>query len=230
MLEGDFETHVRRFVQGCEGELIPEADEERADFLFPSDNIVAELKTLQEDARREHAQKLQDLANDWAKRGLVRACGRVVFSLQTINPVCRREWLRILERPLGNLVRKANRQIRSAKAYLHRPTAKGLLLIANDGNFLHTSPTDYMILVSRVLHKKTPMGEKQFPEIHGVVYFSHRIPSRNEGMPFWASGHTSPKGDLQMQEFQKRLGTHWYAYIQKVTGQPVAEAYFPIPK
>ena len=28
MLEGDFETHFRRFVQGCEGKLIPEADEE----------------------------------------------------------------------------------------------------------------------------------------------------------------------------------------------------------
>lgn len=231
MLEGDFEGHFRRFVQGCGGELIPEADVERADFLFPKDDVVAELKTLQEDARLEHAQKLQALANDWSRRGLVRAYGRVVFSLQTMNPECQREWLRVLQAPVGNLIRKANRQIRSAKAALNRPTAKGLLIIANDGNLLHTSPTDYMILVSRVLQKKTPTGAKQFPEVQGVVYFSYRVPSRSEGMPFWISGDTNPKGgDPQMREFQKRLRTHWYAYIQKVTGQTVAEVQYPIPK
>jgi hypothetical protein len=230
MLEGDFETHFRRFVQGCEGELIPEANAERADFLFPKDNVIAELKTLREDARQEHAQKLQALADDWARRGLIRAYGRVVFSLQKMNPECQREWLRILQAPVVHLVRKANRQIRSAKESLGRPSAKGLLLIANDGNLLHTSPVDYMILVSRVLQKKTPTGERQFPHIHGVIYFSYQIPSRNEGMPFWASGHTNPKGDFQMQEFQKRLRSQWYAYVQKMTGLPVAEVAYPIPK
>ncbi len=229
MLEGDFETHFRRFVQGCGGKLIPEADTARADFLFPKDNIVAELKTLRQDARREHAQKLQALANDWAKRGLIRAYGRVVFSLQTMNPQCQREWLRILERPVENLIRKANRQIRSAKASLQRSTAKGLLIIANDGNLLHTAPTDYMILVSRVLRKKTPVGEKQFPDIHGVIYFSYRIPSRNEGVPFWISGDTDPKGDPQIQKFQKSLRMDWYAYVQKVTGQAVSEVNYQSP-
>jgi hypothetical protein len=229
MLGGNFEAHFRRFVQGCGGNLIPQNDTESADFLFPKENIVAELKTLQADARLEHARKLQALVNDWTKRGLMLAFGRAVISLQELNPVCQREWLRVLQAPVEYLVRKANRQIRCTMQSLTLPTAKGLLLIANDGNLLHTSPIDYMILISRVLQKKTPTGERQFPHISGVVYFSYQITSRGEGMPFWISGHTAPSGDTEMQEFQGWLRCRWYSYIEQVTGRRVTEVHRRIP-
>ena len=59
---------------------------ESADFLFRNPDILTELKTLEEDARREHAQKLTGLINDWTRRGLIRIYGRVRIDLQTLTP------------------------------------------------------------------------------------------------------------------------------------------------
>ena len=82
MLVGKFEEHFRDFVRRIGGTVLPESDDESADFLFPTDNIVTELKTLQEDARSEYERKLQALAEGWMKRGLLIAFGRVQISLQ----------------------------------------------------------------------------------------------------------------------------------------------------
>lgn len=227
MLVGDFEKHFRTIVRSVGGELIPESESESADFLFAKENIIAELKTLREDARQEHATKLQQLVNDWMRRGLMLVFGRPIISLQKLNPICQQEWLRILQAPIQQIIRKANRQIRATKQSVSLADAKGLLIIANDGNLLHTSPTDYMILVSRVLQKKKKSGERQFPHIAGVVYFSYRIPSRNEGLPFWIAGDTEPNGDAKMRELQEKLKRGWFSYIEQVTGTPIKEFFIP---
>ena len=221
----DFEMTFREFVKSIGGEVLPESDAERADFLFRDCNVVAELKTLQEDARMEHARKLQALLTDWAARGLIRVYGRTTIELRKLNPVCQREWLDILQAPVEHLIRKANRQVRSTKQSVNLPKAKGLLLIANDGNLLHTSPIDYMILVSRVLQKTKPTGERRFPHIRGVVYLSYRIKSKDEGMPFWVPGQLDPTADADMREFQEKLRRGWFLYVANLTGHPVKEEF-----
>src|ERR1700730_355045 len=60
------------------------------------------------------------------------------------------------------------------------PEAKGVMPIANDGNFLHTGPADYLNLVARVLQKRKPDDPPRFPHIDGVIYFSYRVPMRGE--------------------------------------------------
>jgi hypothetical protein len=60
--------------------VLPESAAKAADFLFREPNILAELKTLEEDARREHAAKLTGLVNDWTRGGLIRVYGRVQLS------------------------------------------------------------------------------------------------------------------------------------------------------
>lgn len=221
MLNPTFEEVFRDFIRNFGGSVVPEGDEESADFFLPQDNIVAELKILQVDARLEHDTKLHGLVNDWTRRGLVMVFGRTVISLQKLNPICQREWLHILQPPVERIIRKANGQIRATKQSLNCPTAKGLLLIANDGNLLYTNPTDYMILVSRALAKRTPTGERQHPHIHCVVYFSYRIASKEEGMPFWISGNIEPKSTPSMREFLERLRLGWFSYVERSTGMPV---------
>jgi len=210
------------FVRDFGGEVVPESDVKCADFLFSDDKIIAELKTLQEDARQEHAARLQGLVDDWARRGLMVVFGRATISLQKLNPICQREWLKILQAPVQEIIRRANRQIHSTMQSRNLPEAKGLLLIANDGNLLHTSPMDYMNLVNRVLNKTKPTGERQYPNIHGAVYLSYRVRSSKEGLPFWIAGHTE-LGDTIVSSFQDRLKRGWYNYVSKVTGLPVAE-------
>lgn len=228
MRAGDFESHFRTVVLRVGGELIPESESLTADFLFAKENIIAELKTFQEDARQDHAIKLQQLVDDWIKRRLLIAYGRPRISLQHLNPVCQKEWLKVLQAPVQEIVRKANRQIRTTKQSLSRADAKGLLVVANDGNFLQTSPTDYMILVSRVLQKKTQSGERQYPHISGVVYFSFRVPSRDEGLPFWVNGDIN--GDTEIRGLQLKLKRGWFSYLGQITGRPVTELLMPTPQ
>jgi hypothetical protein len=115
MHNGDFETIFRNFVQNFGGTILPEGQAETADFLFPNDNVVAELKTLEVDARSDHGTRLQGLMDDWSRRGLVRIYGRTTISMQKLNPACQREWLHILQPPVERIIRKANRQIRTTK-------------------------------------------------------------------------------------------------------------------
>jgi hypothetical protein len=218
-----FESAFSECVASVGGQRVTETVVESADFLFPTDNVIAELKTLQDDARRDHAMKLQSLVIDWRRRGLLVVFGRTAISLRRLNPTCQREWLRILQKPIEAIVRKANRQIRSTKKLTGRPDSKGLLIIANDGNFLHTSPQDYMILVARVLGKKDRTGGRRFSHINGVIYFSYRIRSSQEGLPFWFAGCVEPSADVALAELQGRLKHAWYSQVSKATGQVVTE-------
>jgi hypothetical protein len=216
-----FEAFFREFVNAFGGELPKETNVGKtADFVFRQYNVIAELKILETDARIEHARKLRELTNGWMKRRLIRIYGTPVISLRELSPPLQREWLEVLQRPVENIVRDVNRQIRSTKVSAQLPDAKGIALIANDGNFLHTSPPDYLTLIARVLQKKSPDGTARFPNIDGVIYFSHRIPAHGQPYPFWAPAHLSL--DPKLREFQDALREGWFAYLQKVTGRQVS--------
>jgi hypothetical protein len=222
MNKNTFQNLFSQFVTNFGGEVLPEVHTVRsADFLFRSDLVVSELKTLEEDKTSDHAKKLQALVWDWQRRGLFLAFGTVKISLPDLSEQCQREWLKILEPPIEGLIRDANRQIRSTKEHLKLQGNKGLLLIANDGNFLHTDPRNFMILVSRVLKKKKD-GKPRFPHIDGVCYFSYRVRTKAEGMPFWVSGIVA-ESDPAMSVFQRKLNSAWLAYLSKITQQPVME-------
>ena len=67
-------------------------------------------------------------------------------------------------------------------------------------------------------------GKPKFPNIDGVVYFSYRIRSKNEGLPFWCPG-TLAKNDPMMSEFKDKLRSGWFAYLSRITQQQVTELY-----
>jgi hypothetical protein len=217
----NFESHFRTVVQNLGGELLPEGQAETADFFFAKEKIVVEFKALTEEAVQEHAEKLEALVNDWRKRGLFVVFGQRVISLQKLNPTLQREWLNLLQAPVQRIIQKANHQIRSTKESLADQDAKGLLVIANHRNLLHTSPVDYMTLVARVLQKKRT-GKPQFPHISGVIYFSLQIGSRDEGLPFWVQGQAE-RNDPEIIAFQNKLKDGWYAHVEQMTGRSVTE-------
>ena len=222
MNKNTFQSFFSHFVKRFGGEILAEVHTvPYADFLFRDDLMVSELKTLEEDKTLDHAKRLQALARDWQRRGLFVAFGTVKISLPNLPEQCQREWLKILEPPIESVIRDANKQIRSTKEHLSLQRHKGLLLIANDGNFLHADPVNFMILVSRVL-KKNKDGKPRFPHIDGVCYFSYRVGTKDEGMPFWASGIVA-ESDPAMSAFQKKLSGAWLAYLSKVTQQPIME-------
>jgi hypothetical protein len=211
----NFESLFKQFVTEFGGEVLPELrDAKCADFLFRKQNIVAELKTLETDARQKHAQKMQALIESWRNRGLLVAFGTVRISLPRLNPICQREWLQVLEPPIETLLRKARDQIRSTKQQFDLPTAKGLVLIANEGNLLHTSPPDYMSLVARVLRKKDAENKPRFADIQGVTYFSLSV-TTPQGLPFWMSGQVNPAEDKDILALQEQMLMGWMAFLAR---------------
>lgn len=217
-MAANFEVTFREFVREFGGTILPEGSEKSADFHFASDDIIAELKTLEQEVRQEHGKHIQALWHDWTRRRLVLGYGTFQIALERLPAICQQEWLDILQPPVENIIRKANAQIRSTKESRNSPSSKGLLLIANEGNLLHTSPKDYMILVARVLSKLTQERQRRFPYIDGVVYFSYRIRTQREGLPFWIAGYTKQGGDPPMTTFQERLKLGWYSYLSKTNG------------
>jgi hypothetical protein len=205
------EKALGKFVQSVGGETIPEFNDARcADFLFREQNVVAELKTLEEEARQEHSRKLQDLVNDWIRRGLIAVYGRTSIALPEVSPICQREWLSILQPPVENLIRDASRQIRSTEKRLRLTRPKGLLLIANQGNLLYTTPADYLAVVSRVLQKKTQGGDPRFPEINAVVYLSI-FDIHGQLPPSWQAGFVDMT-DHELRQFVNGLQPQWLAF------------------
>ncbi len=222
-MSNQFEIIFGGFIESIGGEVLTRSEEESADFIFRGAKVVIELKTLERDASVEHAQKLGGLATGWGRRGRVRVYGTTVMDLQTIHPECQLEWLDLLEAPIERIVRKANSQIRSTKRREDLPDAKGLLLILNDGNLLHTAPIVFMNLVARVLHKKAAGSATKFPEIRGVVYFSFRVRAAGEPNLFWVPGTIDPEADSDLRAFQDRLRREWFAYFARLTRRSVAE-------
>lgn len=225
----DFEAVFARFIERIGGEILATGPEESADFVFRAEQIVVELKTLQRDPRDEHAKKLAALASTWNQRGHLRVYGRTTISLRDMHPEVQREWLDLLETPIERIIRKAHRQIRSTKNRERLMDAKGLLLIVNDGNFLHTAPLEFMTIVARVLQQRTAQGERKFPHIRGIVYFSYRVLAAGEPNLFWVPGTLEPAADADLQAFQNKLRIEWFAYFTRIIGRPITEDARAIP-
>ena len=144
-----------------------------ADYIFQNQNVIVELKTLETETFGEnHRQKTAELFADWHRRGLLMIFGTARIDMARLPPVCQQEWLNLLGRPVQkNVLGAANTQIRETKQLLNVPDAKGVLLVASDGN-LDLTPHTIHYLLSRLLMKKHPDGSQQYSQIDGIAYFS----------------------------------------------------------
>jgi hypothetical protein len=138
LLKLPLEATFNEFVESVGGELIekllPNNDgRKRADYLFRSPLIVAELESLEREIKLpDYAKKLQIRVRDWGRRGLIRVYGTTQIELRKLPKPCQDEWLVIFEAPIQkHVLSDANRQIREAKESLGLPDANGVLLIAN---------------------------------------------------------------------------------------------------
>jgi hypothetical protein len=228
--QDEFEALFRSFVKEFGGEILPEpCDTKIADYLFRSQNIVAELKCLVVDQTAEMNNKVTRAVKDLAQQNeaLLSLCDGKPLEIAKAPKEISDPWLKILIAPIENVIRDANRQIRSTKERLSLPFARGLLLVFNQGNLLHNHPQDFRLLAWSILRKRTPDGELRFPHIHAVVYFSFEtVKARQQNMSFWAPmllPRTPDEDVTQMKQFQKDLQQGWYAYVEKTFGRPVRQ-------
>jgi hypothetical protein len=151
---------------------------EVADYYFEREGVVAELKCLSEDL---DPNAFREMLADWTARGLIPPPPLgVPYRVYTrdLPEICQREFFHsCLNRLRNSTIKKANKQIRKTKERLHAPDARGLLLLANDGNF-HLRPGLLRQLVTKACRDR-------FSSIDEAVIFTAN---------FGTTGHEAPDG------------------------------------
>lgn len=230
MLKPPLETLFDSFVLSYGGERVDTLIDlknppDNADYFFRSQNIIAELKTLEKESFGENnLQKTAELFADWGRRGLLMVYGTARVDMQRLQPVCQEEWLNLLGKPIQkNVLSKANAQIRRTKELLNLPRANGVLLVASGGN-LDLTPHTIYYLISKLLAKKHPNGQPQYSQIDGVVYFSGRtlVQVGENGKPamLWICGPRLAS-DEAMTSFVRELGRGWREYVARIEAKPL---------
>jgi len=225
-LEVFFNAFVRTIGGEHVGALINSKNPpSNADYFFKSQNVIVELKALEKETFSEkHRQKTAGLFADWHRRGLVIVRGTARVDLAGLPKVCQEEWLNLLGRPVQkNVLSTANAQIRQTKHFLNVPDAKGVLLVASDGNF-DLTPHAIHHLLSRLLMKKHPDGRQQYSQIDGFAYFSGRtlVQVGEDGRPtmIWISSPRQ-KDDKAITEFLSQLGRAWHQHVERISARPM---------
>ena len=189
---------------------------ENADYVFHDFQIVAELKCLTEDKLDDpnYIQKINAAWQKWRKSGLVFGDTPEQIPVNILPEPCRRELVSISSRPLSRVITKANRQIRATKSALNINAYKGLLLLANDGNF--ALPANTMCwLVEDVL-------SDHFHSIDTYVLFSvnmvAKVPGTDIPCMVWMPRFRSEKEAIP-QNIMDKLSEGWSSYYDKLTGR-----------
>ncbi len=246
MPKNKFEAVFREFVEDFGGEIVPEEAEDgqpSADYFFRQHNVVAELKCLVVDQTADTLNKLTEII-DQRRAGaepqpqqpgpdnillpFTSADGEK-FTIP-FDESFQRARQKILLTPIENIIRDANKQIRATKERLCIPSAHGVVLIFNEGNPLHAaSPQHFARLMGEVIQKPLS-GERRFPHIQGMVYFSFRTietfdEQTRKYMPFWLPAQVRGDAVEEVKRFQDDLKVGWWQYVERMSGVPVLSHY-----
>jgi len=221
---------IDSFVMQSGGELVSDLIDNRnppsnADHFFRAHCAIIELKTLETGTfGGSYKRKLGELVADWQARGLIEIYGtNVPLRLNDLPPECQDEWNALSSRSMQSKVfAKANEQIGETKRLLGAAGAKGVLLLARDGNE-DLQPSNVWFLANRILSKKHAVGSPQYSHINGVAYFTPRmpvwVPHLRQRVFIWAD--EVRRDDPALASFLKGLASAWYEFQVKQTGVPI---------
>ena len=122
------------FVKSVGGESVCELISNKnppsnADYLFRQYGVIAELKSLQAGGFVESfRRKFGVLLGKWDQQQKFRVYGTVTMRSGNMPLECQNEMFSVMGEPLQKqIINDANKQIKSTKALLNMPNAKGLL-------------------------------------------------------------------------------------------------------
>ena len=192
-----------------------------ADYFFEDDNVIAELKCLNDDPT-----KVEVLAERLI--GAYRQCGLngsdclgYLFRGEPMQEIVKKKIFTATKRTLSSVVAKANKQIRASKSTLARQNAKGLLLVANNANYGFSPQTMYRIIGDAA-------NRLSDNHIDGYIYFTpnvyHAKPQSNIAQQLWVPAY---RGEDQhdLSDFVNLMGAAWENFFSQVTGDDPVERY-----
>lgn len=221
----DVTKEMDRFVKSFGGQVGldlfgPNPDFSNADYVFPQDKVVAELKCLTDDksADEDLQKKLEELFESAIQRGFIPdpGPGRHILETKGTPLQFQREVYAVISRSIIRRLSKANKQIKETKARLNLPEARGLLLLCNDGNF-RLEPAQWVHAV------RVALGN-DFSSINSVVQFTVNMlsttPTMGQHANLWMSG-VRPGIKPVPEDFIHRLGEGWARHVGQLHNMPV---------
>ncbi|RWC59494.1 hypothetical protein [Mesorhizobium sp.] len=183
-----------------------------ADYYFPTDNVIAELKTLETDALNLEIIDRRIMASyKWLGYRLEDYTD-FLFGRKYLPDDVNKRVFSAVSRPIIDCVRKANKQIISSRRLIGKADAKGLILIANSGNF----GLPPMQLMNVVLKGFDRLSDR---EKDGIVYFTPNVyHDVGDGLPREIWVPIANERGPELQDFIDSLGKAWFDY-RDTTGQ-----------
>ena len=162
-------------------ETLSNPDFENADYWFEEHETALELKCLSKNGMTDTVflDWLSQRFNYWVQQGWAPrpTTERVKINLKSMPPQCYEDVLQKLTKKLeSNIVRKANRQIRETRQHFRKPSATGILAIANDGD--HSLPP---AVIKQALARL--LKTSKYPCISNIIQFSANTSVEINGDP-----------------------------------------------
>ncbi len=187
---------------------------ERADLFLANRSIVGEVKTVSKDTSEKVETILKPYMETeaWPMFYMTWPWDEIVSRLPDADALKRRIYDAVTS-AVPELVRKANRQIRTTKETFRLSTAHGLLIVLNDlVGILDPGVLAYSIRAA--LSKRHPDRSLQFPEVNCVWILSETHIVRigaTRGSPAVLMRHPVIE-DLTALEYVKGLQPQWAAF------------------
>ena len=194
-----------------------------ADYFFADDNVIAELKCLEDDtySAGQFKELFNSLVTDWYDRGMIQwrvFGGPVLIQSRDLPLECQLELEKLVARRLRKVVAKANKQIRQTKETVGAEDAQGLLLLVSDGNYF-LRPEHVLGFVGRILRD-------QFSSINSIVYFTVNaavdVPTVDRDGLIWIQSFRD-KWEPVNSEFLSRLRAGWFQHLAIKLGLDIPE-------
>jgi hypothetical protein len=215
------------FVRAIDGEVVedivgPSPDFKNADYIFRSLGVIAELKRLTEDkAEDKNLQaKIQRKFDVWMHDGTIGPTwGQTSIKSGALPPHCRYELMSLYRPSIRRRIAKANAQIKQTKERFGMESAKGLLILVNDGN--------YALEANALLYVVNKILGKNFNSINSIVYCTVNMlattPFTAKPTLIWIHAIRNEVLEPVDTEFVMKLRRGWKSYLQELIAENIEE-------
>ena len=208
----------------CDAVYSPGQGEKNADYVFQTDNVIAELKSLEKDQFADTAAHLESLVKEWiATDQLPRPQpGLTVYRTQSVPTAEQRRVFKPVVARIRATVKSTNTQIKETKKRLGMNDAKGVLILVNDGNTVLELECAFYVLAQ--VFRPDNAGKRPFSGIDRLIYFTVNMPGVAPGYgpqtQVWATPYFGQE-DRSLDPFLERLKEAWFRHQEAKSALPM---------
>lgn len=194
-----------------------------ADYLFNEYNVIAELKSLEEDIIKSEKIKLKatEIYNKYLSQNLIprSSSGKLIINDSEYPENFKYEMAELYRSSIHTCIKKANNQIKETKKNLHLENSHGLLILGND-NHTALEPALAMWILSSTFKRYS------FSSIDSIIYFTANVRAKHSELQqdtlIWIPSHRGPNRKCPAQ-LTERLQRSWIKRFSLLTKGPVFE-------